>query len=54
MVESNICTRWAVSLSAAKASKKASKTPARLKRQNRFQTEFQWPKHAGSARQVML
>jgi hypothetical protein len=54
MVESNICTRWAVPLRAAKASKKASNTPARLKRQNRFQTEFQLPKHAGSARQVML
>jgi hypothetical protein len=38
MVESNICTRCAVSLIAASASKKASKVPDRLKRQNRFQT----------------
>jgi hypothetical protein len=50
MVESNICTRWAVSLSAASASKKGSNTPVRLRPQNRFQTEFQLPKHAGSAR----
>ena len=33
-VESNICTRSAVSLNAANASKKASKVPDRLKRQN--------------------
>jgi hypothetical protein len=54
MVESNICTRCAVSLRAAKASKKASNTPARLRRQKRFQTEFQVPKRSGRARQVML
>ena len=54
MVESNICTRCAVPLSAASASKKASNTPARLRRQKRFQTEFQLPNSAGSARQVML
>jgi hypothetical protein len=36
------------------ASKKASKAPARLSRQNHFQIEFQWPNCAGSARQVML
>jgi hypothetical protein len=53
-VESNICTRWAVWLRAARASKKASNTPARLRRQKRFQTEFQEPNSAGSARQVML
>jgi hypothetical protein len=53
-VESNICTRCAVELSAAKASKKASNTPDRLNRQNRFQTLFQLPNTAGSARQVTL
>ncbi len=53
-VESNICTRSAVSLNAANASKKASKVPDRLKRQNRFQTLFQCPNFYGSARQVML
>ena len=36
------------------ASKKASNTPAWLKRQKRFQIEFQLPNSAGSARQVML
>ena len=54
IVESNICTRWAVRLIAASASKKASNTPARLRRQNRFHTLFQGPNCAGSARQVML
>jgi hypothetical protein len=39
---------------AASASKKASNTPAWLSRQKRFQTEFQLPNSAGSARQVML
>ena len=53
-VESNICTRCAVSLNAARASKKASKVPDRLKRQNRFQTLFQCPNFSGRARQVML
>src|SRR5450830_2188431 len=53
-VESNICTRWAVSLNAASASKKASKVPDWLKRQNRFQTLFQCPNFSGRARQVML
>jgi hypothetical protein len=53
-VESNICTRWAVPLIAASASNMASNTPARLRRQNRFQTLFQGPNCAGSARQVML
>ena len=54
IVESNICTRWALWLKLARASKKASKVPDRLSRQNRFQTLFQWPNSAGSARQVML
>lgn len=53
-VESNICTSWAVSLPAASVSKKASKTPARLSRQKRFQTLFQLPNSPGSARQLML
>jgi hypothetical protein len=53
-VESNICTKCAVPLSPASASKKASNTPARLRRQKRFQTLFQGPNSAGSARQVML
>jgi hypothetical protein len=39
---------------AASASKKASNTPAWLRRQKRFHTEFQLPNSAGSARQVML
>ena len=54
LVESNICTRWAVRLMAASASKKASNTPARLRRQKRFHTEFQGPYSAGRARHVML
>lgn len=53
-VESNICTRCAVALCSASSSKKASNTPDRLSRQNRFHTEFQLPYSAGSARQVML
>ena len=53
-VESNICTKCAVSLIAASASKKASKVPDRLNRQNRFHTLFQCPNFSGSARQVML
>jgi hypothetical protein len=53
-VASNIWTRCAVRLIAARASKKASNTPAWLSRQKRFQTEFQFPNWAGSARQVML
>jgi hypothetical protein len=53
-VESNICTRCAVSLIAASASKKASKVPDRLNRQNRFHTLFQCPNFSGRARQVML
>src|SRR3954469_8817688 len=39
---------------AASASKKASNTPAWLKRQKRFHTEFQFPHAAGRARHVML
>src|SRR3954452_6253268 len=38
---------------AARASKTASNTPAWLKRQKRFQMEFQFPHSAGRARQVM-
>ena len=53
-VESNIWTKWAVWLIAARASKKASHTPAWLKRQKRFQMDFQFPHSAGRARQVML
>src|SRR3954467_11894657 len=41
-------------LIAARASKKASNTPAWLKRQKRFHTEFQFPHAAGRARHVML
>src|SRR5918912_4525177 len=54
MVESNIWTRCAVRLRLASASKKASNTPARLRRQKRFQTEFQFPNASGRARQVTL
>jgi hypothetical protein len=53
-VLSNICTSPAVSLHAAKAWKNASKVPLCDNRQNRFQTLFQAPNSAGSARQVML
>ena len=53
-LESNIWIRCAVWLRAARASKKASNTPAWLRRQKRFQIEFQLPNSAGSARQVML
>ncbi|MFZ3361777.1 MAG: hypothetical protein WA177_23775, partial [Xanthobacteraceae bacterium] len=51
-VRSNICAGCAVSLNAAGASKKTSKVPDWLKRQNRFQTLFQWPNFSGRARQV--
>jgi hypothetical protein len=54
MVESNICTRCAVSLNDANASKNASNTPLWLSREKRFQTLFQLPNSAGSARQVMV
>jgi hypothetical protein len=53
-VESNICPRGAVWLVAASASKKASNTPAWLRRQKRFQTLFQLPNSTGRARQVMV
>ena len=53
-VESNICTSLAVLLKPASASKKASNTPDRRKRQNRFHTLFQLPNRSGSARQVTL
>src|ERR1700756_684445 len=48
------CTRCAVSLHAVSNWKKASNTPDRLSRQNRFQTLFQLPNRSGNARQVML
>jgi hypothetical protein len=51
-VESNIWTKSAVERSSASASKKASMVPLSRNRQNRFQTEFQFPNSAGSARQV--
>jgi hypothetical protein len=41
-VESNICTKCAVSFIAARASKNASKVPDRLSRQNRFHTGRAW------------
>src|SRR6202000_1848043 len=50
-VESNISMRCAVELMDASVSKKASKTPALLKRSKRFHTLFQWPKRSGRARQ---
>jgi hypothetical protein len=53
-VESNICTKCAVSLICARASKKASKVPDWLNRQNRFHTLFQRPNSRGRARHVML
>jgi hypothetical protein len=53
-VLSNICTRCALPLLSASRWKNASKVPFRLSRQNRFQTLFQLPYAAGSARQVML
>src|SRR4051794_17472111 len=48
VVESSICTRWAVELVAASASNMASNTPDRLSRQKRFQTAFQSPNSAGA------
>jgi hypothetical protein len=53
-VLSNIWTKCADGLRLAKASKNASNTPARLSRQKRFQTLFQFPNSVGSARHVML
>jgi hypothetical protein len=53
-VLSNICTTCALSLVSARSWKNASNTPERVSRQNRFQTLFQFPNSAGSARQVML
>ena len=52
-VESNIWTKCAVRLNPASAAKKASNTPAWLRRQKRFHTLFQWPNSAGKARHVM-
>jgi hypothetical protein len=53
-VLSNIWISPAVRLHAASAWKNASKVPDCDSRQNRFQTVFQWPNSAGSARQLML
>ncbi|KQP28804.1 hypothetical protein ASF27_20850 [Methylobacterium sp. Leaf102] len=53
-VESNICTKSAVGLSSASASKKASIVPFSRSRQDRFQIEFQFPNSAGSVRHVTL
>lgn len=49
-VESNICTKSAVGLSSASASKKASIVPFSRSRQNRFQ----FPNSAGSVRHLTL
>src|SRR6185295_7930839 len=54
VVLSNNCTRCSVWLHPASNWKKASNTPERLSRQNRFHTLFHLPNSAGSARQVML
>ena len=54
MVESNIWMRCADELIAASVSKKASKTPALLKRSKRFHTLFQGPKRSGNARHRMF
>jgi hypothetical protein len=51
MVESNIWMRCADELMPASVSKKASNTPALLKRSKRFHTVFQAPNRSGSARQ---
>lgn len=53
-VLSNIWTMSAEEESAARCSKKTSKTPALLKRSNRFQTVFHLPNCSGSALQVTL
>jgi len=53
-VLSNIWTRCAVSLASVGAWKSASYTPPRLKRENRFQTLFQWPNSAGNTRHETL
>jgi hypothetical protein len=53
-VLSNICTRCAVLLVSARSWWKASNTPERLSRQNRFQTLFHLPNSAGKALHVML
>ena len=54
MVELNIWMRCADELIAASVSKKASKTPALLKRSKRFHTLFQGPKRSGNARHRMF
>ena len=52
IVESNIWIRCADELMEASVSKKASNTPALLKRSKRFQTLFQCPNRSGSARHL--
>ncbi len=52
IVKSNIWIRCADELMEASVSKKASNTPALLKRSKRFQTLFQRPNRSGSARHL--
>ena len=52
IVESNIWIRCADELMEASVSKKASNTPALLKRSNRFHTLFQCPNRSGNARHL--
>ena len=52
IVESNIWIRCADELMDASVSKKASNTPALLKRSNRFHTPFQCPNRSGNARHL--
>jgi len=54
VVLSKSWTKCAVCLHSASNWKKASNTPERLSRQNRFHTLFQLPNSLGSPRQVML
>jgi hypothetical protein len=54
VVLSKSWTKCAVWLHSASNWKKASNTPERLSRQNRFHTLFHLPNSAGSARHVML
>ena len=51
IVESNIWIKCADELMEARVSKKASNTPALLRRSNLFHTLFQWPNSLGRARQ---
>jgi hypothetical protein len=54
VVLSKNCTKCAVWLPSASNWKKASNTPDRLSRQNRFHMLFQLPNSLGRARQLML